>query len=218
MPNVHTADEVVWRTWNWCVDAYRRCGQTLKFPEATEPTKTYQWRYATRLARQLEEWEFDEQTSLVFIRYAVEYARKKGLLRKGLSAFFQSNILDICYDRIKSECNEVDRRLTLLRQSHSFLSARANGRPIVDVLLSRPAPNTYYNIVQWFERHRVSTIYLALSKSCTAALSKLAKLDSEQRSLLPGPADLFCLMGELTDNATFGRQAARILGDDWRTL
>lgn len=218
MSKIRTVEENVWKVWNWCVEAYRRCGQTLKFPEATNPTKTYQWRYAARLTKKLEEWEFDDQTSIVFIRYAAEYAKEKRLLRKGLAAFFQSNILDICYDRIDGECKEVDRRLALLRRNYGFLSARANGKPPINALLCRPALDSYYNIVEWFERHRISIIYMALSKSCTAALSRLSKLSSEQRSLLPGSAELFCLMGELTDNATFKRQAAQILGDDWRTL
>ena len=217
MSKIHTAEDV-WKVWNWCVEAYRRCGQTLKFPEATNPTKTYQWRYAARLAGQLEEWEFDDQTSIVLIRCAAEYAKEKRLLRKGLSAFFQSNILDICYDRIDSECEEVDCRLALLSRNYGFLSARADGKPFINVLLSRPAPDSYYKIVEWFERHRVSTIYMALSKSCTAALSRLSKLSPEQRGLLPGSAELFCLMGELTDDITFKRQAVQVLGDDWRIL
>jgi hypothetical protein len=219
MSKIHTIDETaVWKVWNWCIDAYRRCGQTLKFPEATNPTKTYQWRYAARLAKKLEEWEFDDQTSIVFIRHAAEYAKEKRLLRKGLSAFFQSNILDICYDRIDDECEKVDRRLALLRQNHGFLSARADGKPIINILLSRPEPDSYYNIVDWFDRHRISTMYMAFSRSCTTALSRLSEISPDQRDLLPRPTELFCLMDSLTDNLIFKKQASQILGDDWRTL
>jgi len=218
MPKIHTDDDAVWKVWNWCIDAFGRCGQTLKFPDNTNPIKTYQWRYTARLVRKLEEWEFDDQASVIFIRYAVEYARDKRLLRKGLSAFFQNNILDICYDRIDSECEEIDKRLALLRKNHSFLLAHTDGKLFINVLLSRSAPDTYYNIVEWFERHRISTIYMALSRSCTVALSRLSKTSPEQRSLLPKSSELFCIMNELTNNVAFRRQALLILGNDWREL
>jgi len=218
MFQIHTSDETVWKVWNWCVEAYREYGQTLKFPEATDPTKTYQWRYAARLARKLEEWEFDDQASIIFIHYAAQYAKEKRLLRKGLAVFFQSNTLDICYDRIDGKCEEVDRHLALLRQNRGFLLARANGKSLTGILLSRPAPDSYYNIVEWFERHCLSTLYMAVSKSCTVALSRLSRISPEQHSLLPGKAELFCLLGSSTDNITFKKQAAQILGNDWRTL
>jgi len=218
MSKLHTVDENVWKVWNWCVEAYRRCGQTLKFPEGTNPTKTYQWRYAARLAKKLEEWEFDDATSIVLIRYAAEHANEKRLLRKGLVAFFQGNILDVCYDRIDGECERTDQRLAILRQNHGFLSARANGQPLASVLLSRVTPESYYNIVEWYERNRLSALYMSISKSCTQALSRLSKKCPEQRELLPGKAELFCLLDELIADRTIKTQAARILGDDWRKL
>jgi len=59
---------------------------------------------------------------------------------------------------------------------------------------------------------------MAISKSCTVALSRLSRITPEQRVLLPGSAELFCLMGGLTDNVAFKKQAALILGNDWRAL
>jgi len=220
MTKIHapTVDvEIIWKVWYWCVSAYKECGRTLKFPDCRDITKTYQWRYATKLAEQFEEWEFDDQTSIFFIGCVAKYARGKGLLHKGLSAFFQSNIIDVCYEHINKECNKLDARLEQLKRNHDFLLSHSGGRP-VDALLRRVSLDSYYNIVRWYEEDNLSRLYLAVSKPCVVAVARISKLNTPQCALLPTTTELFCELGQFDNDQHFKKQAAQILGNHWRSL
>jgi len=218
MRKIHTDPKITKKVWLWCQDAYAKHGCRLRFPKDTNPQKTYQWRYAARLAEKLEEWDFDEQTSKAFIELAVGYVKEHKLLRKGLSVFFQTNILQVCYDRIDDYCRGSVDKITVLERSRDFVDAKLHNRSRCNLLLDRSRLDEYANIVEWFESHKIGTLYLALSKSCASALAKLAESAPEQRGLLPSSADLFCLRSEIVNDDVERQKAEEILGSDWREL
>ena len=218
MHKIRANPDVVKRVWLWCRDAFAQAGYRISFPKNTNPQKTYQWRYAARLAQKLDEWELDEETSKAFIEIMVEYIAERGLLRKGLSAFFQTNALQVCYDRLDNYCSRKARRIESLQESKKFIDAKSRNRPIQRLLLDRPRLDANANIVAWFESNDISMVFLAVSRSCTAALSKLAEVAPEQRDLLPTSADLFCVRSDLMKDKWSREQAKKILGPDWRQL
>ena len=200
MPKIHTDPEVVWKVWRWCCEAFAKHGRILAFPEGTDPQKTYQWRYVSRLARRLEEWDFDDQTSQTFIRSIAEYVRERKLYHKGMSVFFQANILQICYERVVAQDDENDERLESLRASRHFLDAKLRGDSLYEMLIDRPRLDADANIVRWFRDGKISLWYLALSKSCVRAMAKLAKVMPKQRCLLPKQSDLYFARSEVVDD------------------
>ena len=208
----------MWKTWQWCKDAYARNGYTLSFPKNTDPHKTYQWRYVTSLTNRLNDWELNDDTSKLFISTAVEYLKQKKLLHKGLSIFMQNNMLELCYDYIKKSGDSNQRRISLLYSSKNFLDSKSNKRDLKSVLISRPCLDMYYNIVEWYMTDKISKMYLALSKSCTSAIHYVAKVNSEQRKLLPTASELFCIGCDVADNKELLIKAKAILYDDWRAI
>jgi len=202
-------------TWQWCQAAFATYGHKLTFPKATDPRKTYQWRYAAQLARKLNEWGFDDDTSQAFLRFAVGYIKERRLLHKGLSAFLQANILQICYERMQKHTDGTDKRLAKLKESRTFLVNQCGDKSMPKLLLTRRSFSDYCNIVRWYESGYITKLYLALSKICTAVLTRLPL---EQRTLLPASSELFCLRAEFLADVDVCEEAKAIFGDDWRGI
>ena len=204
------------RTWRWCQDAFASRGRKLTFPGHTDHKKTYQWRYAARLAQKLEEWGFDDPTSKAFIDFTTDYISEKRLLHKGLSVFFQNNILEICCERMQKHSDRMTNRIEQLKSIHDFITTKCDGKPVVSVLLNRESLDKFRNIVQWFETNKINAIYLSLSSNCTAALSRLDIIAADERRLLPTKSELYCLAVDFTKDDNLRTQAKTILNDDWR--
>jgi hypothetical protein len=216
MTHLNTEFDTVEKVWAWCQDSFKKHKVNISFPKDTDRTKTYQWRYASRLVRRIEEWEFDDNTARAFIDAVVGYARDNHLLRKGLAAFFQGNVLQICYDRLGEREEIVDAKATRLAESKRFVDAHSGGESIVEVLVGRNS--TRFNIVEWYEIDKISKLYLATSRACTVALARLKKLDDGQRELLPTASELLSLCSDVSTDQSFSRKLALILGSDWRKV
>jgi len=204
------------RTWKWCQEAFAAQGVKLTFPKNTDPKKTYQWRYVTRLANKIDEWELDKPTARAFIHFAVGYMKEKKLLHKGLSVFFQGNMMDVCFDRMQKYASGSSNRLTQIITSHKFVSDRCNGKSAVTLLLNRESFGKLRNIVRWYKSGDIAEAYLSISIVCTEALSKLAIVAPHERILLPTESELYCLAINLTKDGDFRSKAKSILDNDWR--
>jgi len=206
------------RTWKWCQEAFAAQGVKLTFPKNTDPKKTYQWRYVTRLANKIDEWELDRPTAKAFINFAVGYVKEKKLLHKGLSVFFQGNMMDICLDRMQKYASSSSDRITQLNSVHKFINDRRNGRSAVALLLSRESFGKLRNIVRWYKSGDITEAYLSMSAACTEALSKLAIVAPHERILLPTESELCCLAIDLSKDGDFRAKAKSILNNDWRVI
>ena len=217
MSVVHTSSNDVLKIWEWCSIAWARCGHRLKFPANTDPQKTYQWRFAKRLCEKFAEWGFDDITSQAYIHSAAEYIKERKLLRKGLTVFFQSNLADICYQRLYKARSTTTDRLEALSESKRFVDARTITTTI-GTLLSRSSLDAYANIVEWYQSNNITQLYIALSKSSTVALHRLTSLHPAQRVLLPSAAELYGVRASALENIELRNQAEEILDVDWRRV
>lgn len=184
-------------------------------PANTDPHKTYQWRYITAISSKFDEWGFDDQTAQKFIDFAVRYAKRLNILRKGLAVLHQNNMLDKCYKMLQDEVDGDHHIIESLKRSRDWIDRQANGTPLLDVLLSRPNEDAFCNLTMWYRSNRITDLYLALSKSCCQAL---ATLDEIERSVFPSKAHLYVTRTELSRNVHVLKAARRILFDDWREL
>lgn len=208
----------VHQVWEWCCSSYAKVGYILRFPKNTDPQKTYQWRYAARLAKQLDEWDFDDKTCQVFIDHVAAYSKEKRLLRKGLAAFSQTNILQICYDRLEKFHQRSESVITTLARTNHFLSQQSKSCSFEQCLLHRDSPDAFFNVVDWYDIGKLPTVYIALSKSCMSALSKIARIDPDQRKMLPTRSKLFIARQNFVENSMEIGPAKAALGNDWREL
>lgn len=200
--------------WNWCQDEYLRHGINLSFPKNTDPQKTYQWRYLTRLAQKFIEWEFNEVTARKFLSIAVDYAQANRLLRKGLSVMFQSNFLKVCHDRMETEVQRSQNALQLLTETHNWLRSKIGAADPAVILLARRIPVSYCNLTLWFQASRIIPLYLALSKICYKVLSRLAP---SERSLFPTLPQLYLIRSKFLEDSVASKQAHELFNNDWRS-
>jgi hypothetical protein len=216
MKTLHITDEKVLETWNLCTEAYVRHGRKLEFPKHTIASKTYQWRYARSLAAKFDEWRFDQDTAKKFIDIALKHAKKSGTLHKGLAAFHQGNLLQICYDAVLREEQVGNQSLATLTAMKEWLDQQIQGQPIV--LLSRRTPRAFCNLVQWYQASRISPLFLALSRVCGRAMAKLGELDPVERTALPSVTELYRIRSEFLSDKGMSKQARVIFGNDWREM
>ena len=206
------------RTWKWCQEAFAKHGIKLAFPKNTNPQKTYQWRYVTRLTYKIDEWGLDKQTARAFINFAVSYVKEKRLLHKGLSVFFQNNMMDICYSRMQQHSANACNRIERFRTAHKFIETRCGNRSEVAVLLSRESFDKMRNVVRWYKSGDIPITYLATSVACTEALTRLVVVAPDERSLLPSESELYCAAIDFSRDEDLRSQARTILGKDWRMI
>ena len=215
-----TADRIQ-TLWKWCCDAYLQRGHKLSFPRGTDPAKTYQWRYLEALGQKFVEWDFDDDLCRRFISVTAAYAKERGLVHKGLSIFFQRNLLQVCYDRLRAEEDRHASVLDSLASTHDWLAEQVHldgGRPLVDILLRRGGLGSYTNLIKWYQAGHITDLYLALSCACGVALVRLAKVDERERLLLPKATKLVLVRAPLVRNPALKAKARKILQDDWRQL
>lgn len=217
MSTLQISDDNIMTVWEWCSEAYLQLGYRLEFPANTDHTKTYQWRYLRSIASKFIEWEFDEQTSKQFIMTAARHCKKAGVLRKGLAALHQSNIMKICYDELQKNSDRNSNGIGLISSTHKWLTERSNG-DIVKTLLYRNDPDEFCNLTKWVQSSRISRLYLALSRPCGIALARLSKNYPVERELLPRTTSLYMLRSEFLKDKSNVSDAKSILGGDWREL
>lgn len=205
------------KIWEWCSEAYLRHNIRLQFPTHTDPTKTYQWRYVKAIAQKFDEWDFDDATAKHFIQIAVDHAKYVGVLRKGLAALHQSNMMSICYDKIQSQSATNQQTINSLRHIHAWLSQRIKNKDLFAALLVRTEAGDMCNLVKWVRASRISPLYLSLSRNCCRALSRLEQKNPHEREMLPKTTTLYMLRTEFLEDTHNFDQAKSIFGSDWRT-
>ncbi len=210
------ADDHIFTILNWCTEAYLRYGRKLNLPQNTDPTKTYQWRYAAAIAKKFVEWNFDDETSKRFIDVAIRHANHIGIMQKGLAALHQGNMLDVCYKIFLDESTTNTQILDSLLFMRNWLKQKAGPRDLKTILTTCSEPGGFHNITLWYQASRISALYLSLSKVCNQALAVLNRDFSDERGLLPKQTQLYLTRaGFLNDNGNLVR-AREIFINDWR--
>ena len=217
MIEIPTADRTM-QVWGWCQTAFRQQGHKLAFPAKTDYYKTYQWRYAQRLSEKFVEWRFNDHTAQAYLNLSAEYIRVRRLLHKGLSAFFQSNMLQVCYDKMDQHQNLEEERLRSIDVAHKFLTSKCGDKPPERVLLLRESFDSFRNIVEWHAASKLPAVYMAVSKACMIAINALEVKLPQERAMLPDKATLFGLRASIVEDTNLRTNIKSILGNDWRAL
>lgn len=215
MKTLDISEERIMMIWDWCCDAYLQHNIKLAFPANANPTKTYQWRYLKSMIAKFDEWEFDEATTKHFIHICVGHCKQAGVLRKGLAALHQSNLLKICYNKLKERSDNGRQSVDSIVHIHTWLTKRSNGN-IVKTLLKRQEVDEFCNLVKWYQASKISRLYLALSRPCGRAMSRLEAADPEERSILPKSTTLYLLRTGFIKDAENVEKLKQIFGSDWR--
>jgi hypothetical protein len=208
----------IWSLWEVCQRVYLRHGWKLQFPEHTNPKKTYQWRYLKLLLEKFQEWEFDNQTIEKFIDVAVCHVKEKGILRKGLTALHQKNLMELCYKTLQLEEEKKNQQLESLLVTKRWLIQQIGSKNVQNVLLYRQSFDSLTNLALWHQSRKISLLYIAISKSCYKALLTLERQDADDLFLLPKSADLYWIYKEFVAQKQNKTQAKEILKNDWREL
>jgi len=209
--NVPTCDEAkILDVWQWCSEAYIQYGRKLTFPAHTDPSKTYQWRYAKAITQKFEEWDFDEPTAKKFIGIAIERSKILGIMHKGLAALHQKNLLDLCHKILQEEYKNNNQDIELIKSTKDWLNDRAQSSKLTKVLLDRDSPDSFCNLVKWHQASKISDLYLSLSKSCKRAISIIDGTD--ERTLLPSATILHKMRMKFMEDPTNKKELKKIFG------
>lgn len=218
MKILDTSEERIFEVWDLCVTAYLQHGRKLSFPKHTDPRKTYQWRYVKALASKIDEWDFDEETTISFLNIAVRHTKECGMLNKGLSALHQGNMLQICYDELQKSEDNNNQSITSLKLIKKWFDNTIGDKDPVKFLLKRKDRDAFCNLVLWYQASKISPLYLSLSRSCGRAMARLAKIDQDERSFLPKSTKLYLTRTKFIADSSNKQQAIKLFKDDWREL
>lgn len=199
--------------WNLCCEAYSLNGFKLAFPKNTIPQNTYQWRYASAIAKKFNEWKFDPETAKRFLYIAVKHSKSAGTMHKGLAALHQGNMLDVCYNKLLDDSNNFAQTITTLSNVKSWLDNKIDGSDLYESLIKRKNKNSFCNLTMWYQASRITPLYIALSKSCVRAL--VAIDDEYERSIIPRNTSLYLMRSSFLEEANNKRRAKIILGSDF---
>lgn len=215
MDTLEITDDDIMEVWDLCSECYLQNGYRISFPSNTDPTKTYQWRYLKAITNKFIEWEFDEATSKQFIQIAIQHCKEQGIIRKGLAALHQGNMLQICYDKLKRQDNSNKQNCETIKHIHQWLESQSNAN-LFDVLMKRNNKHEYCNLTKWYQASRISRLYLALSISCGKALRHLEANFPEERELLPRTTQLFMIRSDFLKTEHNIQDFKIILQREWR--
>jgi len=203
---------------HWCSESYSQHGRKFSLPANTDPAKTYQWRYASAMAKKFEEWELNDEAARKFIDIAVQTSKENGTICKGLAVLHQSNMLSICYNKLLSESTKNNQLLRSLICMKRWVRDQVKDNDPIATLLYREQFDGFCNLTLWYKATQLSELYLALSASCSKSLARLNLARPQERNLLPSAAELYIIRGRFLNDSGNARKAKEIFGTDWRKL
>lgn len=201
----------IWFFFRYFQQCMRGHGRNVVFPKNTNPQKTYKWRYIERFAKRVEEWGIDDNAACKVISAVVNRSKSTNMLNKGAAMLASNDVLDVGRKALLREENREENVLSTIKRDRAMLEPYQNK---IDVLLKRDSPKSMPNIVKWYIQHRLSSVYLAVSKSCGAAM---VKLSPEDRLMLPSGKSLLTIKNDFLNNAIIKTKVRLILDDEWET-
>ena len=84
----------------------KRYGKFVSFPKNTDPTKTYSWRYLTKFIDDFDTIGLDDGELPSVIEAVVQDAKKRGLLRCGISILNKVDLLAVCHNKFERDVND----------------------------------------------------------------------------------------------------------------
>jgi len=189
----------------YCQEEFSNAGFRISFPQNTDKTKTYKWRYLVGFAKKIDEWELSDRAAKMLISAMVRWAKKNDQLKKGLSLLASDQILEIGHAAIQGKLAGNNRTLDTVIEDMRFIKGKDP--------MHRSDPRALPAIVRWHMRDQISDVYLAISKKCRASMREL---DKAERSMLPSGKDLIRLRQELfSGDVKMKHKIKLMMDDDW---
>ena len=154
-------------------------GRGINFPRNTPREKTYLWRWLSAFKSKADGWGLNEETTALFIRYIIDYAKSTNQLHRGASILSNPDILKICYKRLKEEIVFQDESIRNLEKEKKFVEDRGD--------LSHRPSGGYCNLTRWYLSGQIGRKFVALSKKCSEVLTTMPP---DERSEFPNTLEL----------------------------
>lgn len=158
----------------------------------------------------MDEWGLSEATAFRLVDAMVEHASRHGQLRdRGLYILTSEKILEIGLKSINQR-NQTDAGIfNRIKQDVKFMQAYHDK---VASLLKRDTPKSSPSIIKWYMQGSISEYFIALSKSCGAAISKLTPFE---KSLLPSMSRQLEIRSWSHSSAMLKNRIKLMMSDDW---
>lgn len=187
-------------------------GRYVSLPKNVDWQKTYNWRYIVKFTNVLEENDLLEQAPSV-IEAVILDAKKRGTLRRNFTLLnIRGKLLEIYEKKLTADLNNVQKQLAMVSRSHDFFVCKVGGQNPVEILLKKQDYFGYTNLARWYDAKYLSAFYVAVSKSCRAAIAGLSQSD---RSLLPTDLQLYKLLFVAAKNKSLAAKLKEILGPEF---
>ena len=195
----------------YCQKSFARYGVQLSFPAGTEPCKTYKWRYLEGFIEHMEKLGLSIQTSYKLIDAMVDHAHThKQLRHRNLAILASASLLSIgCRAIAKEDKNHKD-IVEVLKQDVEFVDSQGDDR--LAVLMHRQNRTTAPDIVKWHMQGKISTGFLAISRACRVAMSRLTE---RERAMLPNIAELHDIQRRCVATVALKYRLKAVMDNDW---
>lgn len=205
-------DSKVYTVYSWFQSEMRRAGRKISFPKCKDKTKTYQFRWTRSFVVKCKELGLDDKLTNMLISDIVSYAKKNNLLNRGTQILCMGNITDVCYQGLKELASDEAFLIEELRSCRNFLLDQINDKNILVCKLVESGPGGFSNLLHWYNLGHLTEVFMALSKSCNQALSRLPE---EERAELPSSFSLLRICTHTVSNDLLPQLTA-IMGSDLR--
>jgi len=187
-------------------------GRHVALPKNVDWQKTYNWRYIAKFTSILEENDLLEQAPSV-IEAVILDAKKRGTLRRNFTILnIRGKLLEIYEKKLVVDLENMRKQITTVSRSHDFFVCKVGDQNPVEVLLKKQDHFGYTNLARWYDAKYLSAFYVAISKSCRAAIGELSRSD---RSLLPTDLQLYKLLFVAAKNRSLAPKLKEILGPEF---
>jgi hypothetical protein len=214
MSEIEVTDHLVFTVYSWFQSAMKCAGRKINFPQCSDLTKTYQFRWTKSFCNKCyNEFDLDDKTVHALVYEVVRYAKSRNVLDRGTQILSMGNMADICYKTIIDMMDEEHSLINEIQSCHEFLSEQVNGKDKLVRILGHFSTNGYPNIVNWYLLGHITDVYLALSKSCTRALSSIS---DDKKEGLPSSFESLRLCSHITLDKELLPKLRELLGPDLR--
>jgi len=211
--SIEIKDSTLFTIHEWFQEAMGRVGRKVKLPRCKDPIKTYYFRALRSYANKCyNDFGLDDRTIRILTMDIVEYAKSHNLLNKGAQMLCMNSVVDICYHSINNSIENESFLIKELYHCHRFVMRQAGNKDSLVRLMQESASGGYSRIVQWYHCGYITPLYLALSKRCMKALSRIPR---DERQELPKDIDLLLMCTHVVSNDLIPK-LKEVLGSDLR--
>jgi hypothetical protein len=194
-------------------NAMKRCGRDVSLPKTKDVTKTYMWRQLTQFSNTLDDLEIDVDSKfgVRIIKLIVKRAKDNKQLNRGASILNAKNAITQALDELELETNGEDKIIESIEEASLFLKKQQDKNDAVSCLLFRKKRRGYSNIVSWYESGKLPKVFVALSKGCSKAMSKLPE---DERQMLPSDEDIITIRFKCLHRDSLSSRIKQLLRGD----